>query len=178
VSKAKIAKREQNEPREAVSNRRKFLTKAPVIAAAAAAAAAVAGPASAPAQAAQADGKPAKKVFWSGGKKPEKTPLFSPAVAYGNLLFISGIGAHFEGDIKAHTKHVLDEIKKKLEECGSSMEKVLKVNVYLNDLKDYQAMNEVFLGSFGAEPGVRTTIAAAGGIPGNSLVEIDCIAYI
>jgi 2-iminobutanoate/2-iminopropanoate deaminase len=99
-------------------------------------------------------------------------------VSYGNLLFISGIGAHFEGDIKAHTDHVLKEIQKKLEAAGSSMEKVLKVNVYLNDLKDYKAMNEVFLGRFGAEPGVRTTIAAAGGIPGDSLVEIDCIAYI
>jgi 2-iminobutanoate/2-iminopropanoate deaminase len=73
---------------------------------------------------------------------------------------------------------VLKEMQKKLEEAGSSMEKVLKVNVYLNDLKDYAGMNEVFLGRFGAEPGVRTTIAAAGGIPGNSLVEIDCIAYI
>ena len=39
-------------------------------------------------------------------------------------------------------------------------------------------MNEVFQGRFGAEPPVRTTIAAAGGIPGNSLVEIDVIAYI
>jgi enamine deaminase RidA (YjgF/YER057c/UK114 family) len=49
--------------------------------------------------------------------------------------------------------------------------------VYLNDLKDYKDMNEVFLGRFGPEPPVRTTIAAAGGIPGNSLVEIDVIAY-
>jgi len=39
-------------------------------------------------------------------------------------------------------------------------------------------MNEVFLGRFGSEPPVRTTIAAAGGIPGNSLVEIDCIATL
>ena len=93
-------------------------------------------------------------------------------------LFVSGVGAHFEGDIKAHTKHVLDEIQKKLEEAGSSMEKVLKVNVYLNDLKDYKAMNDAFLGRFGPEPPVRTTIAAAGGIPGNSLVEIDCIATL
>jgi 2-iminobutanoate/2-iminopropanoate deaminase len=180
VSKARTAKQPNepnNEPKSGTaSNRRKFLTQAPVIAAAAAVAAA--GSKSVPAEAAQADGKQTKKVLWSGGKKPEKQALFSPAVSYGNLLFISGIGAHFEGDIKAHTKHVLDEIKKKLEECGSSMEKVLKVNVYLNDLKDYTAMNEVFLGSFGPEPGVRTTIAAAGGIPGNSLVEIDCIAYI
>ena len=99
-------------------------------------------------------------------------------VSYGGLVFVSGIGAHFEGDIKAHTAHVLDEMKKRLEQAGSSMEKVLKVNVYLNDLKDYAAMNEVFLGRFGPEPGVRTTIAAAGGIPGNSLVEIDCIAAL
>jgi 2-iminobutanoate/2-iminopropanoate deaminase len=125
-----------------------------------------------------AEDKPAKKVHWSGGKPPARTPLFSPAVSYGNLLFISGVGAHFKGDIKEHTKHVLDQIQKTLEEAGSSMEKVLKVNVYLNDLKDYAAMNEVFLGRFGKEPPVRTTIAAAGGIPGDSLVEIDCIAYI
>jgi 2-iminobutanoate/2-iminopropanoate deaminase len=52
------------------------------------------------------------------------------------------------------------------------------VYVYLNDLKDYQGMNEVFRGQFGENPPVRTTIAAAGGIPGNSLVEIDVIAYI
>ena len=58
------------------------------------------------------------------------------------------------------------------------MEKVLKCNVYLNDLTDYKEMNEVFQGRFGDEPPVRTTIAAAGGIPGNSLVEIDVIAYI
>ena len=104
--------------------------------------------------------------------------MFSGAVSFGNLLFIAGKGAHFEGDIKAHTAHVLDEMKQRLETAGSSMEKVLKVNVYLNDLKDYAAMNEVFLGRFGPEPGVRTTIAAAGGIPGNSLVEIDCIATL
>jgi enamine deaminase RidA (YjgF/YER057c/UK114 family) len=155
------------------TTRRKFLKGAPV---AAAAAAATAVPATAAAQGTPA--APVKKVHWTGGKRPEKPPLFSGVVQYGNLVFISGIGAHFEGDIKAHTKHVLDEIQKRLESVGSSMEKVLKVNVYLNDLKDYAAMNEVYLGRFGPEPGVRTTIAAAGGIPGNSLVEIDCIACI
>ena len=153
--------------------RRRFLLKAP----AAAVAAAALSPVSAQAQDKPAD-KPVKKVHWDGGKPPDKTPLFSGVVSYGGLVFVSGIGAHFEGDIKAHTAHVLEEMKKKLESVGSSMEKVLKVNVYLNDLKDYTAMNEVFLGKFGPEPGVRTTVACAGGIPGNSLVEIDCIAYI
>src|ERR1035437_3497882 len=120
--------------------------------------------------------QPTKKVHYQGAK-PEGTPLFSGAVSYGNLLFIAGKGAHFEGDVKAHTKHVLDEIEKELINAGSSMEKVLKVNVYLNDLKDWPAMNEVYKGRFGAEPPVRTTVAPAGGIPGNSLVEMDCIAY-
>jgi enamine deaminase RidA (YjgF/YER057c/UK114 family) len=118
-----------------------------------------------------------KKVWWHGGKAPEKTPLFSPAVSYGNLLFLSGIGAHFEGDIKAHTKKVLDDIKTQLEACGSSMDKVLKAQVYLADLKDYADMNSVFQGAFGSEPPVRTTVSVAG-VPGKSLVEIDVVAYI
>src|SRR5712691_10641811 len=127
--------------------------------------------------AAQAE-KPVKKVHYRNGRKPEKTPLFNGTVSYGNLLFIAGVGAHFEGDIKAHTKHVLDQIQQQLESVGSSMEKVLKCNVYLNDLKDYAGMNEMYQGRFGAEPPARTTIAAAGGIPGNSLVEIDVIATL
>jgi enamine deaminase RidA (YjgF/YER057c/UK114 family) len=158
------------------TTRRKFLTAGPAMAAAAAVPVAAKGRGETAQDA--ASGKPVKKVHWPDGKRPEKTPLFSGVVTFGDLVFLSGIGAHFEGDIKAHTAHVLDEMKKKLEEVGSSMEKVLKVNVYLNDLKDYAAMNEVFLGRFGPEPGVRTTIAAAGGIPGNSLVEIDCIAAL
>lgn len=152
------------------SNRRNFLVKSSTVAALTAASAVMADDKPA--------GQPVKKVHWKDGKRPEKTPLFSGAVSYGNLLFLAGIGAHFEGDIKAHTKHVLDEMQKKLEEVGSSMEKVLKVNVYLNDLKDYDAMNEVFRGRFSQDPPVRTTIAAAGGIPGKSLVEIDCIAAL
>ena len=107
-----------------------------------------------------------------------KPPLFSGWVTYGNLVFIAGVGYHQEGDIKVHTKGVLDQIQRQLESVGSSMDKVLKCNVYLNDLKDYAAMNEVFLGRFGDEPPVRTTNAAPGGIPGNSLVEIDVIATL
>ena len=121
---------------------------------------------------------PTKKVHYRGGNKPKNTPLFNGAVSYGNLLFIAGKGYHKEGDIKEHTKHVLDDIQAELENAGSSMDKVLQCRVFLNDLKDYAGMNEMFRGRFGEEPPVRTTIAAAGGIPGNSLVEIDVIAYI
>jgi enamine deaminase RidA (YjgF/YER057c/UK114 family) len=157
----------------AKSNRRTFLKKAPAVAAAAA----VAAPATALAQGAAAE-KPTKKVLYRSGKPPATPSLFNGTVLYGNLVFISGIGYHEPGDIKLHTQKVLEQLKSQLEAAGSSMEKVLKVNVYLNDLKDYEGMNSVFRGAFGPEPGVRTTIAAAGGIPGNSLVEIDCIACL
>ena len=150
------------------TNRRKFLGRGAV---AAAAVGVAAGPA-------KGQDKPVKRVIYRNGRKPEKTPLFNGTVAFGNLIFIAGVGYHQEGDIKVHTEHVLEQIKQQLEAAGSSMEKVLKCNVYLNDLKDYAGMNEVFQGKFGPEPPVRTTIAAAGGIPGNSLVEIDVIASL
>ncbi len=153
------------------SNRRNFLN-AGVTAGGIAAAAAVAPEANA-----KAKDTPTKRVIYKDGKPPEKTPMFSSTVAYGNLLFIAGVGAHFPGDIKAHTKHVLDQIEQQLTAAGSSMEKCLKCNVYLANAKDFAEMNEVFLGRWGKEPPVRTTIAAAW-VPGDSLVEIDVIAYI
>ncbi len=108
----------------------------------------------------------------------QEMPLFSGHTVHNGLVYVAGKGAHFEGDIKAHTDHVLNEVQRELEKAGSSMEKVLKVNVYLHDLNDYTGMNEVYRGRFGAKPPVRTTIATYGGVPGNSLVEIDCIAAL
>jgi 2-iminobutanoate/2-iminopropanoate deaminase len=108
----------------------------------------------------------------------QDVPLFSGNTRLHKLVFIAGKGAHFQGDIKAHTDHVLKELEKELILAGSSMKKVLKVTVYLNDIADYQAMNEVYKGRFGTKPPVRSTIAVAkGGVPGDSLVEMDCIAY-
>ena len=105
-------------------------------------------------------------------------PLFAGHTIFNKLVFIAGKGYHKEGDVKLHTKMVLDDLQQELEKAGSSMNQVLKVNVYLNDIKDWPLMNEVYKGRFGNKPPVRTTIAPAGGIPGNSLVEIDCIAYL
>jgi len=97
----------------------------------------------------------------------------------GGLVYIAGKGAHFVGDIKSHTDHVLKELEKELISAGSSMEKVLKVTVFLNDIADYKDMNEVYKGRFGKNPPVRTTVAVAkGGVPGDSLVEMDCIAMV
>ena len=108
----------------------------------------------------------------------DDVPLFSGHVVHGGLVYVAGKGAHDRGDIKAHTDVVLTKIEEELKKAGSSMEKVLKVNVYLADLADYDAMNEVYRGRFGENPPVRTTVATYGGVPGSSLVEIDCIAAL
>lgn len=147
---------------ETKNNRRKLLSGAVALAAGAATASAQTGL--------------TKKVHRSG-PKPASTPTFNSAVSVGNMLFLAGIGYHKAGDIKVHTQGVLDEMKRQLEIAGSSMEKVVKVTVFLANKDDFAAMTEVFKGKFGDEPPVRTTIAAAW-IPGDSLVEMDCVAYI
>ena len=110
----------------------------------------------------------------------QDVPLFAGSTKLGNLVFIAGKGAHTAPfEIKAHTEIVLKELEKGLKEAGSSMDKVLKVTVFLNDIADYKGMNEVYKGRFGSKPPVRTTVAVAkGGVPGDSLVEMDCIAYV
>ncbi|MEI6048493.1 MAG: RidA family protein [Bacteroidota bacterium] len=110
----------------------------------------------------------------------QDVPLFSGNTKLGNLVFIAGKGAHIAPfTIAAHTEIVLKALEEELVKAGSSMEKVLKVTVYLNDIADYKGMNEVYKGRFGKTPPVRSTIAVAkGGVPGDSLVEMDCIAYI
>jgi enamine deaminase RidA (YjgF/YER057c/UK114 family) len=138
-------------------------------------AAAVVLPATAQAQTSKPEKKayPARPVSDGG-----PAPLFSSSISFGNLVFLAGIGYHEKATIEEATKHVLDELEKNLVAAGSSMEKVLKVNVYLNDIADWARMNTAYAGRWGKVPPVRTTVAPAGGIPGNSLVEIDCIAHL
>jgi 2-iminobutanoate/2-iminopropanoate deaminase len=152
-------------------SRRGLLTKG--AAAAVGAAALTGGAAAKPAKLAKRSPYPAPNP------PPAKPPMYSRAVAYGDMLFLSGVGYHKPGTIEDHTRGVLDELAKNLVEAGSSLQKLLKVNVYLNDLKDYEAMNKVYYSyNWGDVPPVRTTVSPAAGIPGNSLIEIDCIAYI
>lgn len=108
----------------------------------------------------------------------DRGPLFSGSTTHNGLVYIAGKGYHEEGDITKHTTEVLNSLENELKKAGSSMDKVLKVNVYLADLADYGAMNEAYRGRFGDSPPVRTTVACYGGIPGQSLVEIDCIAAL
>ena len=113
-----------------------------------------------------------------GQAAARKAPLFAGSKSHGFLVCVAGKGEPGPGDISVHTKAVLDKIEDELKKAGSSMDKVLKVNVFLHDLRDYDGMNEAYRGRFGDNPPVRTTVACYGGIPGGSLVEIDCIAHV
>lgn len=155
------------------NTRRKFLTAA-VPAFALSAAAAEGQTASPP----QPQGKRVYRKTSSTSITLQSQPLYSPELSFGNLVFVSGKGAgtNFPGDIKAHTTRVLELIEESLKIAGSSMDKVLKVGVFLTDMKNFGGMNEVYVNRFGPEPPVRTTVEVSA-LPDGSLVEIDCIAY-
>ncbi|SKB31325.1 RidA family protein [Daejeonella lutea] len=105
--------------------------------------------------------------------------LLQASNTFENLVFISGVGAHVEPfTIENHTEIVLKGVEASLKRAGSSMTQVLKAQVWLDDMKDFEAMNKIYRGRFGDKPPVRTTVAVAkGGVPDRSLVEIDVIAY-
>lgn len=118
-----------------------------------------------------------KKNVLFRGDKPASTPLYSEVITYGDLVFVSGHGTNKVSGIREQTEFVLNEIDACLKTAGSSMKNALKCNVYLSKLDDYKAMNEVYLGKFGAEPPVRTTVAVAGIPLDGALLEIEVIAH-
>jgi 2-iminobutanoate/2-iminopropanoate deaminase len=116
------------------------------------------------------------------GKPAEGTPFIMPIVAHGGLIYVAGQGAHDEGpasswEIGKHTTIVMDKVKKLVEAGGSSMDNVLQLSVFLAKIDDYDGMNKVFKTYFPHGGPARTTVAVAA-LPGNSLVEINCIAAL
>lgn len=112
---------------------------------------------------------------------PARVPL-SQAIKAGDWLFASGqlgfdlrTGRLAEGGIKAETRQVCENLKAVLEAGGCSLAKVVKVTIYMADLGELLAMNEVFSGYFPADPPARTTFQAAGLVAG-ARVEIEAIA--
>jgi 2-iminobutanoate/2-iminopropanoate deaminase len=118
-----------------------------------------------------------RKTVHFRGAKPTSTPLYSEVISYGDLIFVSGHGTNKVGGIKEQTEYVLNELDACLKAAGSSMKNALKCNVYLAKLEDYKAMNDAYLGKFGEEPPVRTTVAVAGIPLEGALVEIEVIAH-
>jgi len=127
---------------------------------------------------AQAAEKAAKRIFSANPNATPKPP-YSPAVGYGNVIYVSGKASYAAPDpkdIKSCVNYAFDQVEAELKNAGSSMEKVLKVQVFLRDINDYAAMNAIFAERFAKEPPARTTVAAI--IPRDSLVEIDVVAFV
>ena len=114
---------------------------------------------------------------------PEGFP-FSSAVRAGDLLYLSGqIGVVpgtlelVEGGVGPQTRQTLENIRTVLEYAGSSLERVVKCTVFLRDIADYSAMNEVYRTFFPTNPPARSTVAGSGLALG-ARVEIECIALV
>ena len=114
---------------------------------------------------------------------PARVPL-SQAIKAGDWVFASGqlgmdprTGRLIEGGIKAETRQVCENLKAVLEAGGSSLTKVVKVTIYLADLGELLAMNEVFSEYFPQEPPARTTFQAVALVAG-ARVEIEAIAFV
>jgi 2-iminobutanoate/2-iminopropanoate deaminase len=116
------------------------------------------------------------------GKPNEGNSFIMPIVIHNGVAYIAGQGAHDSGpaeswEIGAHTTKVMDKIKKLVEAAGSTMDDVLQLSVFLTKIEHYDGMNNVFKTYFPHGGPARTTVAVAA-LPGNSLVEINCIAAI
>jgi 2-iminobutanoate/2-iminopropanoate deaminase len=109
---------------------------------------------------------------------------YSQAIRAGEFLFVSGqvpldpaTGRLVEGGITEQTSRVLDNLAAVLAAAGASFDRVVKSTVYLTDLADFPAMNEVYGQRFGARPPARATIQAAR-LPLGARVEIELVAFL
>ncbi len=114
---------------------------------------------------------------------PKPIGPYSQAVKSNGFVFISGQialdpkTAEFVGaDVRTQTERVMENLKAILEAAGASFAHVVKTTVYLKDMNDFTAMNEVYAKYFTAAPPARSTVQAAR-LPKDALVEIDVIAF-
>jgi 2-iminobutanoate/2-iminopropanoate deaminase len=116
------------------------------------------------------------------GKPGSEKEVIMPVVVHNGVLYVSGQGAHDTRDskewtIESHAATVMDKIKKLVEVGGGSMDSVLQANVFLVNIEHWDGMHKVFATYFPHGGPARTTVAVAA-LPGNSLVEINCIAAL
>ncbi len=115
---------------------------------------------------------------------PAAVGPYSQAIIANGLLFTAGqiaidpsVGKVVEGDIRAQTRQVLTNIRALLEAAGTSLERVVKTTVFLKNMDDFSAMNEVYGEFFPSNPPARSTVQVAK-LPLDVLVEIETIALL
>jgi 2-iminobutanoate/2-iminopropanoate deaminase len=115
---------------------------------------------------------------------PKPIGPYSQAIKSNGFVFISGqvaldpgTGEFVGGDVRRQTERVLENLKAILEASGVSLNHVVKTTVFLKDMNDFAAMNEVYARYFTAAPPARSTVQAAR-LPKDALVEIDLIASL
>ncbi|MDD3468204.1 MAG: RidA family protein [Campylobacterales bacterium] len=112
---------------------------------------------------------------------PQAIGPYSQAIKTGGMVYTSGQvalrpdGSFNDGDIAAQTTQVFENLTAVLKEAGSGLDKVLKTTVFLSDMDNFAAMNEVYAKFFGEHKPARSTVAVKT-LPKNALVEIECIA--
>ncbi|MEA3364162.1 MAG: RidA family protein [Candidatus Hydrogenedentes bacterium] len=124
-----------------------------------------------------------KRCIFSKNGPPAQGP-YSHAVAVGNLLFVSGQGPVApdgsglkKGSLEEEVRLALTNLKAILEDAGSGLEHVVKVNAYLSDMDNFDAFNEIYKEYFPMDPPARTCIQA-GRLPFDIKVEIEATAVI
>lgn len=114
-------------------------------------------------------------------KSPQAIGPYSQGIQAGNLVFTSGqlplnpATGELEGDIRKATQQALENVKNILESAGTSMDKVVKVVVFLRDMNDFSAMNEVYGSFFLTNPPARSAVQVAR-LPKDAIIEIEAIA--
>lgn len=116
------------------------------------------------------------------GKPGSDKDVIMPVVINNGLIYVSGIGAHDSRDqkewtIESHTTIVMDKLKKMVEVGGGTMDTILQANVFLVKIEHWDGMHKTFATYFPHGGPARTTVAVAA-LPGDSLVEINCIAAV
>ena len=112
-----------------------------------------------------------------------RLPAFSHAVQVGDQVYVAGtLGTDadlklVDGGVRGQTLQALAYIKRILEECGASLDDVVKVNVYLTDMNSFGEMNEAYMSVFGDDPPARITVGCSALALGAG-VEIDCVAVL
>lgn len=117
-------------------------------------------------------------------RAPAAIGPYSQAVKAGGFLFLSGqlgadpaTGELVSDDTAAQTERVLRNIRSILDDCGSTLQDVVKTTVFLADMNDFAAMNEVYGKYFDVEQPARSTVQVAR-LPKNARVEIEIVAWV